>query len=138
MNERLEELKTAIQCWRNHNIEDYWLSVGYLGAAVNRFGDHDLTCIQGRLWHLWNGQWREVQTGSDYWLFSVPGSFAWVRDMIEHVLPEAGEGHMLDVRYNEEYGYVEYLRVKAARRDAHNFTYEVRRFGTGAHPAFEE
>jgi len=111
------------------------MNVGYMGAAINRLGDHDLTMVNGQLYHLWNDTWRKIETGSDYWLFSVPGAFAWARDMIKLL---GDDDPRLEMACNEAYGYVEFLRVKEGHRDQHNFTFEVRRFGRGAHPSFKE
>jgi hypothetical protein len=138
MKGNLQELVAAIERWRSHNIQDYWLHIAYIGAELNRFGDHDLTFTQGRLWHLWEGEWREIKPGSDYWLFSVPGAFAWARDMLTKVLPASGmDEDAIELRFDPEYGYVEFMRVKVAKRDEHNFTFEVRAFGEGPHPDFE-
>nr|MBN1229097.1 hypothetical protein [Anaerolineae bacterium] len=135
MEASIEALSEAIIKWRGKDVKDYWVSVAYMGAAVNRFGDHTISCIDGKLHHLWMGDWRELKTGSDFWLFSVPGALAWARDMLRKVEP--GD-EMLEIRFNDEYGYVEYMRMKAERRDTHNFTFEVRYFAEGPHPEFGE
>ena len=74
MNEQLQQLVDGVRTWREHNISDYWLRVSYLGGELNRFGDHELTYTNGKLYHSWRGEWREIKKGSDFWLFSVPGS----------------------------------------------------------------
>jgi hypothetical protein len=132
----LEELAAAVRRWRDRHVNNYWLNVSYMGPAVNRFGDHDLTVVDGRLWHLWDGRWRRVERGSDYWLFSVPGTLAWARDVLTRA-PAGPEGS-IEVEFDEKYGFVWHLRVQAAGRDANNFTFDVRRFAVGRHPAFEE
>lgn len=134
-DERVEQLARAVKRWREKGAGDYWLSVSYMGPAVNRFGDHDLTVIDGALWHRWEGRWRRVVQGSDYWLFAVPFTLAWARDLLT-----AGEqaGDELVLAFDDEFGYVKEMRFDAHSRDAKNFTFEVRRFGTGAHPEFEE
>ena len=135
MADHLNTLIDGINLWRQKAVGDYWVSVAYMGAAVNRLGDHDMTMVGGTLYHLWNGKWRKIETGSDYWLFSVVGTFAWARDMIKLV---SDGDERLDLACNEAYGYIEFLRVKADHRDQHNFTFEVRRFGEGKHPNFDE
>ncbi len=138
MNDELGELVAAIERWRASGIDDYWVAVSYMGPAVNRFGDHELTCAGGKLWHRWNEGWRPVERGSDFWLFSVPGAFAWARDMLTKVLAAHGAGEdAVELRFDDEYGFVRFMRVRVAQRDAHNFTFEVRRFGVGAHPEYE-
>lgn len=135
VSHHLSVLVNGINLWRSKDVQDYWLSVAYMGAAINRLGDHDLTMVSGQLYHLWNDRWREIKPRSDFWLFSVPGAFAWARDMIELI----GDGDpRLEMACNEVYGYVEFLRVKADHRDQHNFTFEVRRFRPGPHPNFQE
>jgi hypothetical protein len=139
MADHLEALAAGIQRWRARGIEDYWVRVSYLGGELNRFGDHELTSTGGNLWHLWRGEWREITMGSDFWLFSVPGAFAWARDMITKVIPATDtDQDMLTLRLNGDYGYVEYLQYEAGHRDAANFTFEVQRFEEGVHPEFEE
>jgi hypothetical protein len=135
VSHHMSVLVKGINLWRSKKVSNYWLNVGYMGAAINRLGDHDLTMINGQLYHEWNGAWRKIEMGSDYWLFSIPGTFAWARDMIE-MLDEDDPG--LEIACNEMYGYVEFLRVRADHRDEHNFTFEVRRFGQGAPLSFKE
>jgi hypothetical protein len=138
MERHLQELAAGIERWRAKGIGDYWIRVDYIGSALNRMGIHTLTYAQGQLWHQWHEDWREIKNGADFWLFSVPGAFAWARDMLTKVLPAAGVGdEAIDLRFNQEYGYVEYMRVTAARRDASNFTFEVKEFGVGVHPDFD-
>ena len=139
MDENTRSLIAAIDRWRSQDIDEYWLSVSYMGPAVNRFGDHDLTFVDGRLWHSWEDGWREIAVGSDFWLFSVPGAFSWARDMLVKVLPGIDGGlESIELAFNEMYGYVEYMRVRMGQRDTQNFTFEVRRFGAGPHPNFEK
>ncbi len=138
MNGQLDELVAAIDRWRAHSIQDYWVVVSYMGPAVNRFGDHELTFTGGRLWHLRAGEWRPVERGSDFWLFSVAGAFAWARDMLTRAIAAPGAGEdVVDLRFDAEYGFVRFMRVRVAQRDAHNFTFEVRHFGRGTHPEYE-
>jgi hypothetical protein len=139
MSDLLTNLASAVRRWRDHDVEDYWISVSYMGPAVNRFGDHDLTFVGNKLWHSWDGGWREILPGSDWWLFSVSGAFAWTRDIVTRGISEAGlKMDFVELAFNEVYGYVEFLRVRMPQRSASNFTYEVRRFGTGSHPSFKE
>ena len=139
MDEYLKALVEGINRWRSHDIQDYWMRVEYIGAELNRMGDHALTFTGGKLWHQRHGEWRKVETGKDYWLFSVPGGFAWARDLLTKVLPAAeSDPDAIELRFNDEYGYVEHLNVKVASRDAANFTLEVKGFGVGVHPAFRE
>ena len=135
MADQLDTLRQNIQRWRGKDVDDYWLNVSYIGAAINRMGDHDLTVIDGKLWHLWEGEWREIEQGSDFWLFTVPGTFAWARDMLTKIDISPEE---IQLTFNAEFGYVELLRVQRPSRDQHNFTFEVRRFGQGTHPSYEE
>lgn len=138
MDGRLAELAEAIERWRGSDVDDYWLRVSYIGAAVNRFGDHELTCVGGTLWHCWEGAWRQIAQGSDFWLFSVPGAFAWARDLITRVVPEHDlPAGALTIEYDGQMGFVRTMHLDAAQRDAHNFSFEVRQFGTGVHPDFD-
>ena len=139
MDDHLRELAEGINRWRERGIRDYWVSVSYIGSAVNRFGDHDLQSAGGKLYHLWEGEWREIARGSDFWLFSVPGAFAWARDVITQVLPEHDAADdTADIVYDDDFGHVKRLRVSLPDRDAHNFSFEVRRFRPGRHPQFRE
>ncbi len=133
----VQALIEGIERWRLHNVDDYWIRVDYMGAELNRLGDHVLTYVHGKLWHHWHGAWREVEKGSDFWLFSVPGGFAWARDVLTKIIPATEVGdEAIELRFNDEYGYVEYMRVKVAKRDAHNFTLEIKGFGVGPHAEF--
>jgi hypothetical protein len=137
MEEHLNALKEGIRRWRECQVGDYWLSASYIGAAVNRFGDHDLTVVDGRLYHLWHGAWREIAQRSDFWLFAVPVTFAWARDLLTKELPAAGAGaDAIELRFDADYGLIRLMRVHFPARDAHNFTYEVRHFAKGPHPDF--
>lgn len=129
-------LVSAIQLWLAKHVDDYWVEVDYIGSALNRMGLHVLTYVGGKLWHQWHGEWREIRVGSDFWLFSVPGSFALAREMLQ----AAGDTDPSPVQLhlNEDYGYVDMLRVKMPQRDAANFTFEVKQFGVGAHPDFRQ
>lgn len=139
MDEQMQSLIDGVNRWRDRGIQDYWVQVDYIGSALNRMGNHVLTFTQGKLWHLWHDEWREIEKGSDFWLFSVPGAFAWTRDMIIKVLPPGEDAaDAIEVRFNSEHGYVEYLRVKMPQRNAANFTFEVKAFGEGAHPDFKK
>lgn len=138
-DDKLKRLAEGITRWREKAVGDYWLHVSYMGPAVNRFGDHDLTVVNGQMWHNWKGEWRRIERGSDYWLFSVPGAFAWARDLLTKLIPEQEGGvGTLDLELDDEYGYVKTLGFSAGTRDSNNFTFEVRHFGEGAHPNFEE
>lgn len=138
MDEKLQALVEGINRWRAHNITDYWVHVSYLGSELHRFGEHDLTFTQGKLWHLRAGEWHPLKKGSDFWLFSVPGAFAWTRDVLTKIAPQAGaDPDAVTLRLNDEYGYVEYLRLEMGHRAGANFTFEVTRFGTGPHPDFD-
>jgi hypothetical protein len=138
MDDLMQQLVEGIRTWRNHNISDYWVRVSYLGGELNRFGDHELTQVDGKLYHHWQDKWREIKQGSDFWLFTVPGSFAWARDMITKVAPGTDVGlDAVDLVMDEEYGYVQRLQFEAGQRDSENFTFEVKRFGAEAHPNFE-
>lgn len=137
MDERMRALGEAIRRWRAQDVADYWFDVAYIGSAVNRFGDHAVTVVDGEAWHLTEDGWRRLDVGSDFWLFTVPGTFAWARDIISKVLPgHPDTAEALEIEYDDEAGYIRYMRFNAHRRDQHNFTFEVRRFGQGAHPEF--
>lgn len=137
LDERLAELVENINRWRQAAIGEYWLRVSYLGGELNRFGDHELTFAKGKLWHRWRGEWREIEQGSDFWLFSVPGAFAWARDMLTKVLPQRHESSdALTMIFNDDTGHLELLQFEAGHRDASNFTFEIKRFEAGAHPDF--
>src|SRR5438309_2197729 len=117
MNEQLQALIDGIRTWREHNIQDYWLRVSYLGGELNRFGDHELTFTKGKLYHSWHGGWREIEKGSDFWLFSVPGTFAWARDLMMKVAPDTDAGdEAVDVIIDDEYGYVRRLQLEVGHR----------------------
>jgi hypothetical protein len=134
----LQALVEGINRWRASNITDYWVHVSYMGGELHRFGDHVLTFTQGKLWHLRGGEWRVVEKGSDFWLFSVPGAFAWARDTLTKSLPEIGAGpEMCTIRCQAEFGYVELLQVEVGHRAEANFTFQVSHFGIGRHPDFD-
>lgn len=138
IDERLAELMSNVNRWRQSGITEYWLRVSYLGAELNRFGDHELTFAKGKLWHYWHGDWREIVAGSDFWLFSVPGGFAWARDMLTKVLPERNEpSDVLRLSFDDQFGFLKILQFEAGHRDASNFTFEVKRFEAGPHPDFK-
>lgn len=138
MDELTSALAEAIRRWRDQEVADYWLSVAYIGSAVNRFGDHEMTVVDGAAWRLVEWGWRRVGVGSDFWLFTVPGAFAWARDLITKVIPPRPDAaEVLTVEYDDEVGFVRYMRFNAGQRDPLNFTFEVRRFGRGPHPDFE-
>jgi len=135
MSQSLNKLVEAIRTWQSLSITDYWVRVDYIGSAIHRMGDHTLTNTDGKLWHSWHGEWREIKPGSDFWLFSVAGAFASARDMIREV-GDADEA--LKLKFNSQYGYVESLRVKLPERDAANFTFEVKAFGPEPHPEYDQ
>lgn len=137
MTHSIGELTQAIEKWRAKQVNSYWLRVDYIGSALNRLGNHTLTYADGTLWHLWHDDWREIPTGADFWLFSVPGAFAWSRDTISEAA-SVGAPDSVQIRFNESYGYLEFLRVKMPERDASNFTFEVKDFGEGTHPEFKK
>jgi hypothetical protein len=139
MDDLMQQLVDGIRKWRNHNVDDYWVRVSYLGGELNRFGDHELTLVNGKLYHHWQDSWREIKTGSDFWLFSVPGTFAWARDMMTKVAPGTDVGlDAVDLVIDEEYGYVQRLQFEVGQRDTQNFTFEVKRFSAEPHPNFEQ
>ena len=125
--------------WRSSGIDSYWVQVDYIGSALNRMGNHLLTYTDGALWHQWHDEWRKIEKGSDFWLFSVPGAFAWVREMITTVGAAADDDPSpIQLQFDDERGFVKLLRVKMPSRDAANFTFEVKDFGAGAHPDFDQ
>ena len=134
MENLLWQLAEHVEHWRRLKVGDYWLHSRYLGSALHHLGEQDLTYTQDKLWHLRNNEWHALEKGSDFWLMSVPGTFVWARDLLTKVLPEMGaDADAVEVRYNADFGFVEYLRVNVASRDAANFTYEVTSFGVGVH-----
>ncbi len=136
---KIDELTTNVEKWRISDISDYWLRVGYIGSELNRFGDHVLSMSGGTLYHQWDGNWRTIERGSDFWLFSVPGSFAWARDMLLKVVPTDRRVHedTVQIQFDSTYGYVKLLRVSIGERAVSNFTFEVKGFGVGKHPALD-
>jgi len=139
MDELLSVLVEGINRWRQKGVSSYWVRVGYLGGELNRFGDHELTFVDGQLWHLWHGGWRKIDDGKDYWLFSIPGGFAWARDIVTKVLPSTDAPQdALTIETDKDYGYVRRLQFEAGHRDASNFTFEVKKFSEGPHPEFSE
>ncbi|MCC6905197.1 MAG: hypothetical protein IT326_05080 [Anaerolineae bacterium] len=141
MSDDLEQLSSNIGKWLGHNISNYWVQIGYLGPETNRFGDHVLTYTRGRLWHrTMSGAWREIERGRDFWLFSVPGAFAWARDVLTRLLPADPDlsAEAITLEFDPEYGFVRHLKISAGHRSASNFDFEVRHFGAEAHPSFEE
>ncbi len=137
---RMKELVQNISQWRSKGLASYWLRAGYIGAELNRVGDHDLTVVDGVVYRRWEGKWRMVEVGKDFWLFSVPGSFAWARDILLKVVPEANDVSDDDVviEYDAEYGYIKMLKVSVRQRASANFTYEVKRFGAGPAESFTQ
>lgn len=133
---KVDELIANVDKWRTSGISDYWLRVGYIGSELNRFGDHVLSYSDGTLYHQWDSDWREIETGSDFWLFSVPGSFAWARDMLVKVVPtdQRVREDTVQLQFDDQYGYVKLLRVSVGERATSNFTFEVKGFGAGKHP----
>ena len=68
-------------------------------------------------------------------LFSVEGTFVWAKDLITKVLPKAEAGpEVLELRYDDDFGYVKYMRLELGKRDRENLTIEVKGFGLGKHP----
>lgn len=138
MDEKLKQLADNVARWRDKGVDEYWVHVGYMGPELHRFGDHDLTFTSGKLYRRWEGKWRIVETGKDFWLFSVPGSFAWARDMLKSVMDQDDiPDDALIIEYDEDYGYVRLLKVAMGQRDGANFTFELKRFGAGTNPSFE-
>lgn len=137
---KMKELVQNISKWRASGPASYWLRVGYIGAELNRVGDHDLTVVGGVLYRRWEGKWRKVEDGKDFWLFTVPGSFAWARDILMKVVPEANDVSDDDVviEYDAEHGYIKTLKVSVGQRASANFTYEVKRFGSGPAESFAQ
>ncbi|GAB4470150.1 MAG: hypothetical protein Kow00124_06030 [Anaerolineae bacterium] len=136
-NDQLQTLAANIARWRAKGVGDYWVHVGYMGAELHRFGDHALTFVSGKLWRRHDGLWWEVERGKDFWLFSVPGGFAWARDLINKVAADDDlEPDDLTLVYDEKFGYVKLIRIAVGHRDQLNFTFEVKRFGVGPHPDF--
>lgn len=133
---KIDGLTENIGKWRASNVSDYWLRVGYIGSELNRFGDHVLSYSGRKLYHQWEHDWRVIEPGSDFWLFSVPGSFAWARDMLIKVVPadQRVSEDSIQLQFDEQYGYVKLLRVSVGERAVSNFTFEVKRFSVGKHP----
>lgn len=138
MQEKLELLLQHVDLWRSRNVVDYWLRASYLGGELNRMGDHVLSYASGRLYQEASPMWVEIEKGKDFWLFSVPGTFAWARDMIVKVAPAdpSVTDASIIIEFDEEFGFVRLLKVAVGKRASANFTYEVRAFGVGVHERF--
>jgi hypothetical protein len=134
MSENLEALSRNVQLWRSKAVDAYWVRVDYIGSSLHRMGDNTLTYANGKLWHQWHGEWREIKSGSDFWLMSIPGAFSLAREVISEV---GDEDASLTLEFNSDYGYIELLRVKMPERDAANFTFETKSFGIEPHPDFK-
>ena len=134
MSDYLAELSRHVQLWRSKQIGSYWVRVDYIGSSLHRMGDSTMTFAEGKLWHQWHGEWREIKSGSDFWLMSVPGAFALAREVIQEVGDDEAS---LNLKFNSDYGYIESLRVKMPERDAANFTFETKTFGNEPHPEFK-
>lgn len=136
MSKHKKTLVEGANRWRQLQVTDYWLHLSYIGGDLNRVGEHEVTRAEGKLWHSKDGgDWLEVKTGAFYWLFSIEGLLVWARDIITKVLPAAGD-EVLEMTVNEDFGYVEYIKLDMAKRDGDNMTIEVKEFGLGAHPDF--
>jgi hypothetical protein len=136
MSEHLATLVEGVGRWRQLSVTDYWIRVGFLGGDLEKVGEHEVTHAEDKLWHSKDGgDWVEVKQGSYRWLFGVEGAFVWTKDLITKVLPKAEAGaDTIELRINEDFGYIEYLRLQLAKRDAENLTFEVKGFGLGKHP----
>jgi hypothetical protein len=134
----MQVLLENINRWRAAGVDQYWIQVDYIGSALHRMGNHVLTQVDDNLWHQWHDEWRHVEPGSDFWLFSIPGAFAWTRDTLDAVAESHDDPPPVQLRFSGDYGFVELLRVKMPERDAANFTFEVTDFGIGAHPDFKQ
>ncbi|MGF1504880.1 MAG: hypothetical protein GYB64_09120 [Chloroflexi bacterium] len=134
MEEHLQNLIDGINRWRAQGISDYWLNFSYMGPVLHHFGDHTITVVGDKAFHAWDDDWRVLAHGGDFWLFTVPGTFAWTRDILMKV---AQDPSAVTVRFDPQYGIVRGLSVKVAKRDEHNFTLDVRDFGVGKHPNFK-
>ena len=134
MSENLAALSRNVQIWRSKEVASYWVRVDYIGSSLHRMGDHTLTYVDGKLWHQWHGEWREIKSGSDFWLMSVPGAFSLAREVINEV---GDDDTSLTLTFNSGYGYIESFRVKMPERDAANFTFETKSFGSEPHPEFK-
>lgn len=136
MSEPLAELLEGIERWRQLDVDDYWIRLSYMGGDLNKVGEHEVTREAGKFWHSKDGgDWRELMKGSLSWLFSVEGLFVWTKDIITKLLPqlEGGtEGLVFEI--NDDFGYVESLNLKLAKRDTDNMTIEIKGFGLGKHP----
>jgi hypothetical protein len=136
MSDHHVTLMDGVKRWRTLAVTNYWIRVGYMGGDLNRVGEHELTHADGQLWHAKDGgDWIEVTKGSSRWLFGVEGTFLWANDILSKLLPGTGAGtEALELRCNEDFGYVEYMRLQLAQRDKENLTLEVKDFGLGKHP----
>lgn len=133
MDEHLNQLVAAVARWRQQGSTDHWVRFSYMGPVLHFFGDHTVAFLGGSTYHAWQGDWRQIQPGGDFWLFTVPGTFAWARDMITKVAPAANAApDALTIQYDPTMGYVSHIRARFAKRDEHNFTLDVRKVGTGA------
>ena len=137
MQALLNELKFNISKWRDRGPDDYWIVVSYVGGEFNRLGDHTLTIMGDDIYdQVYDGSWRKINKGSDYWLFTVPGTYAWARDLITKVLPDAGgDASNIEIEYGPM-GQITHVQIRMPSRDAHNLTLDVRGFGAGQHENF--
>lgn len=139
MDDKVQALKSAVNRWRSKNVSDYWLSFSYMGPVLHHFGDHTISVVGGQPYHAWDDGWRELKKGGDFWLFTVPGTFTWARDLMLKVAPKANASpDAIAITFDEGYGYVTKLDVKFAERDGQNFNLDVRSFGEGPHPNFTQ
>ena len=136
MSDHLEALSTHVEQWRQLSVQDYWVRLSYIGGDINLVGEHEVTRAEDKLWHSKDaGDWNELAKGSFKWLFSIEGTFVWTKDIITKLLPRAETGQdALELRFNDDFGYVEFMRLKMAKRDTDNVTVEVNAFGLGPHP----
>lgn len=137
--QHLKELVENIERWRMQAVGAYHLRVGYMGNELNRVGDHEFCYTRGKLYHRWEGAWREIETGKDFWLFSVIGTFAWARDILTKIVPQETDVAEEDVSisYDANYGYIRQIKVAVGHRASANFLLEVKRFTEGEHPEFK-
>lgn len=134
----LDMLAENINRWRKSGISEYHEHVFYMGSALNRVGDHELCLRDEILFHKWQGAWREIRKGSDFWLLSVSGTFAWARDLLKEVHEGSLDPLALAIDYDEELGFIRQMKINLGRRNLDNFNFEVREFETYCPPDLDE
>lgn len=109
------ELETAEATWAAHPIDDYQITLTYSDDLRQAFQIHTLTVVDGEIVN----ESTECGSGEKNCIFArvapenmtVPGLFAIVHEALElEELDEANVG----VRFDEEVGYPQFIKLKGA------------------------